>query len=178
MKENYIKNRIPSPLARSLPAGQVGVLLAICLLAGCTSTDAIYKNYNKLEHFENGVNAKQAKIMAQRMLINTEERDSYRISYPDIKTGPLVYKYPGYWFVVFGHNWLEPMSKNPLAGTYRELMETEYLVVINKKTGHMPFFGEWYPKRENDFDWVFDPHAYNRIDPLALPPGKQSKELF
>jgi len=90
----------------------------------------------------------------------------------------MAYKYPGYWFVVFGHNWLEPLSVNALTDTYRELMATEYLVVINKKTGRMPFYGEWYPKRENDFDWVFDQHAYNRKDPLILPPGKQSKQLF
>lgn len=153
-------------------------LLALALLTGCTSTEAIYKNYDKMVHLENGVNAEQAKIIAQKKLINTDEKDSYRISYPDIKTGPLVYKYPGYWFVVFGHNWLEPMSSDPLAGTYTQLRETEYLVVINKKTGQVPFFGEWYPKRENDFDWVFDQHAYNRKDPLILPPGKQSKELF
>jgi len=154
-------------------------LVALCFLTGCTSTDAIYKNYDKMVvHLENGVDAQEAKVIAQKKLINTEEKDSYRISFPDIKTGQMVYKYPGYWFVIFGHNWLEPMSSNPLAGTYTELRETEYLVVIDKKTGKIPFFGEWYPKRENDFDWVFDQHAFNRKDPLILSPGKQSKELF
>lgn len=153
-------------------------LLALCLLTGCTSTQAIYKNYDKIVHNEHGVNAEQAKIIAQKKLINTEEKDSYRISFPDIKTGQLAYKYPGYWFVVFGHNWLEPLSTEALAGTYTELRETEYLVVIDKKTGQVPFFGKWYPKRENDFDWVFDRHAYNRKDPLILKPGRQSKELF
>jgi len=151
--------------------------LVLCVLSGCTSTKAIYKNYDNL-HIENGVNAQQAKIMAQRILINTEEKDDYRISFPDIKTGLLANKYPGYWFVVFGHNLFEPMSSNALTESYKDLLETEYLVVINKKTGKSPFFGEWYPKRENDFDWVFDQHAYNRKDPLVLPPGKQSKELF
>jgi len=158
--------------------GGIKYCVPLIILAGCTSTEAIYKNYDKIVHNENGVNAEQAKIIAQRMLINTEQRDSYRVSFPDIKTGPMVFKYPGYWFVVFGHNWLEPMSSNALTGTYRELMATEYLVVINKKTGRMPFYGEWFPKRENDFDWVFDKHAYNRKDPLVLPPGKQSIELF
>ena len=153
-------------------------LLLLCFLAGCTSTKAIYKNYDTMVNLSNGVDSKEAKIMAQKKLINTEEKDTYRISFPDIKTGPLVYKYPDYWFVVFGHNWLEPMSMSPLAGTYTELRETEFLVVINKKTGKIPFFGQWYPKRENDFDWVFAPHAYNKKDPLALPPGKQSKEKY
>ncbi len=175
MKKYFNVNWIPS-----LIVGRVreGGILALCFLAGCTSTRAIYKNYDKLVHVENGVDAEEAKIMAQRMLIDTEEKDSYRISFPDIKTGQMVYKYPDYWFVVFGHNFFEPMSSNALTDNYTELLETEYLVVINKKTGKMPFFGEWYPKRENDFDWVFDRHAYNRKDPLLLPPGKQGKELF
>ena len=153
-------------------------ILTLCLLAGCSSTKAIYKNYDTLVRTSDGVNAQEAKIMAQRILIGTEEKDSYRVSYPDIKTGPMVARYPDFWFVVFGHNFLEPLSTSALTDTYRELLKTEYLVVINKKTGKSPFFGEWYPKRENDFDWVFDQHAYNRKDPLALPPGRQSKEIF
>ena len=153
-------------------------LLAFCLFAGCTSTDAVYKNYDHLVRLEDGVNGQEAKIIAQKKLINTEEKDSYRTSYPDIKTSPMARKYPDYWFVVFGHNWLEPMSGDALNATYTELRESLFLVVINKKTGETPFIGEWYPKRENDFDWVFDQHAYNHKDPLALPPGKPARELF
>ncbi len=156
----------------------ISTIFALCLLSGCTSTKAIYRNYDTMVHVDKGVDAEAAKIMAQRMLIDTEVRDDYRVSFPDIKTGSMVYKYPDYWFVVFGHNFMEPLSQNALTPTYRELVETEYLVVINKKTGKMPFYGQWYPKRENDFDWVFDQHAYNRKDPLVLPPGKQSKEMF
>ena len=157
---------------------KIYILLALCFLAGCTSTKAIYKNYGNLVHNEKGVNSEQAKIIAQKVLINAIERDSYRISYPDIKVGKLVDKYPNYWFVVFGHNWLEPMSQSPYAGTYRDLIAKEFLVVIGKETGNITFFGEWYPKRENDFDWVFDQDAYKRKDPLALPPGRQSKEIL
>jgi len=150
----------------------------ILILAGCTSTKAIYQNYDHLVKPGQSVNDQQAKIMAQRILISTEEKDSYRVSYPDLKTGPLVAKYPAYWFVVFGHNFLEPMSQDALTTSYKDLLQTEYVVVINKKTGTSPFFGEWYPKRENDFDWVFDLHAYNRKDPLVLAPYKQSQKLF
>jgi len=153
-------------------------LLALCCLIGCASTADINRNYDRLAHFEKGVNPELAKVIAQRMLLKTAESDRYRITYPDIKVGKLVDKYPGYWFVVFGHNWFEPMSQSPYAGTYRELIAAEFLVVIDKNTGKVPFFGEWYPKRENDFDWVFDQHAYNRKDSLSLPPGRQSKDLF
>jgi hypothetical protein len=157
---------------------KIGGLLVLCFLAGCASTQAIYKNYDQLVKPGSSVDAQSAKIMAQRVLIATEEKDSYRISFPDIKTGPLANKYPDYWFVVFGHNFLEPLSNDALKDSYKDLLQTDYLVVIEKKTGKSPFFGEWYPKRENDFDWVFDPHAYNRSNPLALPPGKQSKQLL
>ena len=153
-------------------------LLAISLLSGCVSTGTIDKDYHNLGHLENGADARQAKIIAQKTLLNTEEKDFYRISFPDIKTGLSAQKYPGYWFVVFGHNWLEPLSQDALRASYSDLRETEYLVVIDKETGKTRFFGEWYPKRENDFDWVFDPKAYKRRDSIALPPGKQSKEMF
>ncbi|MDE1921497.1 MAG: hypothetical protein KGI24_08660 [Candidatus Omnitrophica bacterium] len=153
-------------------------LLVLCFLTGCSSTEAIYKNYDKLIFPGKAVSAEQAKVIAQRKLIGTGDKDSYRISYPDIKTGPLADKYPDDWFVVFGHNWLSPLNKNAMLDTYTELRETQYLVVVDKKTGEVVFFGEWYPERENDFDWVFDRHAYNRKDPLALPPYKQSRELF
>jgi len=155
---------------------QAGLMLI--LLAGCTSTKAIYKNYDALISPGGAVDAEQAKIIAQRMLIDTEQKDSYRLSYPDIKTGDIVYKYPNFWFVVFGHNFLEPMSNDALNPTYRDLLETEFLVVVDRRNGKIAFDGEWYPKRENDFDWVFDLHAYNRKDPLALPPYKQAKQLF
>ncbi|MDE2028740.1 MAG: hypothetical protein KGK03_06150 [Candidatus Omnitrophica bacterium] len=155
-------------------------VLLLCFLAtaaGCASTKAIYKNYQRMVH-PGPVGTEQAKIIAQRKLIDTIERDSYRVTYPDIKTGALAAKYPDYWFVVFGHNWLEPMNKHAYLNTYTQLRQAQYVVVINKKNGDVKFFGEWYPERENDFDWVFDPHAYNRKNPLALPPYKQSKELF
>jgi hypothetical protein len=129
-------------------------------------------------HVENGIDMKSAKMIAQKKLINTYEKDNYRISVPDIKTGPQADKYPGYWFVVFGHNWFSPMSSDPFAGTYTQLRETEYLVVIDKKTGAVPFYGQWYPKRENDFNWVFDRAAYRKKNSIALPPGEQSKEIF
>jgi len=153
-------------------------VLVLCLLAGCASTGDIYKNYEKLGRLENGVNAQQAKIIAQRKLIATEEKDAYRISLPDIKNDPSANKYPGYWFVVFGHNWLEPLSNDALTASYTDLREKVFLVVIDKKTAEVPFVGEWFPQRENDFDWVFHPRAYNKKDPLTLPPGKQSKEVF
>jgi hypothetical protein len=161
---------------RSKPLGWV--ILPLIFLAGCVSSKDVYKNYDSMVRPGQEVNAGQAKVIAQKKLLGTIDKERYRVSYPDIKTGEIVKKYPDYWFVVFGHNWLEPMSTYPMAWTYKQLRETEFLVVIDKKTGGTLFVGEWYPKRENDFDWVFNPHAYNRKDSLALPPGEQTKALY
>ncbi len=157
---------------------KISGILALCLLTGCTSTETVYKNYDNLMPVRNGATAEQAKVIAQRALINTEEKDCFRLSFPDINTSPMALKYPDYWFVVFGHNFLEPFLPYPLIESYRELVQMEYVVVIDKKTGKILFHGEWFPKRENDFDWVFDPHAYNRKDPLVLPPYQHSRELL
>ncbi len=153
------------------------VLLMLVSAVGCTSLDAIQKNYKTLVSVQDGVDEQEAKIMAQNTIIKTMEKDYYRITAPDIKTTESALKYSDFWFVVFGHNWLSPISTDPLAKTYSELREAECLVVINKKSGEIKFNGEWYPKRANDFDWVFDRQAYNAINPLALPPGEQSHTL-
>jgi|GEM_PF-3518884 len=150
------------------------VIISLFLMGGCSSTEAIYKNYNNLD-LKAGVKEHEAKIIAQRIIISTSEARNYRITAPDIKTIQQALKYPDFWFVIFGHNWFSPVSSEPLAKTYTELREAEFLVVIDKNNGHIKFSGLWYPKRENDFDWVFDLGGYKRNDPLALPPYTEIK---
>lgn len=153
------------------------LLGALIVLTGCASTEAIYKNYDAMVNTADGVGEAEAKLIAQRKIIATEEKRNYRITAPDVKTTEEALKYPDYWFVVFGHNWFSPVSMDPAAKTYTELRETQYLVVINKSTGEVKFFGEWYPKREKTFFWVFDQEGYMKdLPPLSLPPGEQSKE--
>lgn len=142
-------------------------------LMGCSSTKAVYENYNNLVNLKDGVNQRDAKIIAQRVIVATPEERNYRITAPDIKTDKEALKYANYWFVVFGHNWLSPISTDPLAKTYTELKETNFLVVIDKKNGSIKFAGLWYPKIENDFDWVFNREAYKAHDPLAQAPYKE-----
>ncbi len=146
------------------------IITSVVLFVGCASTEAIYKNYNNLVNLDDGVTEKEAKIIAQRIIISSEEQNSYRITAPDIKTTHETVKYPEYWFVVFGHNWLSPISTDPLAQTYTQLRETHFVVVINKANGNIKFAGLWYPKRAANFDWVFDPDAYKQDNPLALAP--------
>ena len=154
------------------------VLGIVFLTVGCSSMDAVYNNYDRLVNVKDGVDAQEAKLIAQRMIINAMEKRDYRITAPDIKTGPEALQYPDFWFVVFGHNWFSPMSTDPMAKTYTQLREAVYLVVINKQDGTLKFYGQWYPKREADFDWVFEPESYRLKDPLALPPYEKSKKLF
>ncbi len=54
--------------------------------------------------------------------------------------------------IIFGRNWLSPISTEEGAKTYTELKEAQYLVVIAKKDGQIYFSGEYYPKRSPDFD--------------------------
>jgi hypothetical protein len=145
-------------------------LTSLFIIAGCASTDAIYKNYDTLVNVKDGVNEREAKIIAQKIIISTDEQRNYRVTAPDIKTDYETSKYSDYWFVVFGHNWFSPISTDPLAKTYTELKEAQFIVVINKQDGDIKFTGLWYPKRSHDFNWVFDPEAYKRSSQLALPP--------
>ena len=155
-------------------------LLVVFVLAigGCASTDAIYQNYANLVDTSDGANEQEAKIIAQKEIIGMQQSRDYRITAPDIKTTPEALQYPQYWFVGFGHNWLSPISTDPMAKTYTQLRETQYLVVIDKKTGEIKFSGEWYPKRRGDFGWVFDPNGYKKGRPLALPPGEKGQPAF
>lgn len=146
--------------------------------AGCASTKAINDNYNKMVNSSDGVTDQEAKIIAQKELVGTQQKRDYRVTAPDIKSTPEALKYPAYWFVVFGHNWFSPMSTDPLAKTYRELREGMFLVVIDKNSGEIKFSGEWFPKRATDFDWIFDPDSYKAAHPLGLFPGEPGQKLL
>ena len=76
---------------------KIYILLALCLMAGCVSTGEIDRNYNNLGRLDQGVSARAAKTIAQKVIMKTAESDYYRISFPDIKVGKLADKYPGYW---------------------------------------------------------------------------------
>ena len=156
------------------------IVLAIFVLTvgGCASMEAIYRNYDRMVNVSDGVNDQEAKIIAQKQIIGMQQSRDYRVTAPDIKTTPQALGYPQYWFVVFGHNWLSPISTDPMAKTYTQLRETQYLVVIDKQTGEIKFSGEWYPKRRSDFGWVFEPDGYKANHPLDLPPGEKGQPLF
>lgn len=148
----------------------LGLILIIVSVSGCASVKAIDTNYQKMVNVSDGVSAEEAKIIAQKEIISTYEQRAYRVTAPDIKTTEQALKYPDFWFVAFGHNWLSPMSTDALAKTYTELKEAVYVVVIDKKTGVIKFSGEWFPKRNDGFDWVFNLEGYRAKEGLQLAP--------
>jgi hypothetical protein len=155
------------------------VLGAFLLVSfGCASIDAVQKNYDAMVDMKDGVSEHEAKLIAQKEILNVQEKRDYRITAPDIKTTEAASKYPMYWFVVFGHNWFSPISMDPTAKTYTELREAQYVVVIDKLSGEIKFSGQWFQKRQNNFDWVFNPEAYREGNRLALPPYEKGTPLF
>ena len=155
---------------------QLLCVLGLLAVIGCATNEAVYRNFSSLINVQDGIDEQEAKIIAQRNIIVTQERRDYRITAPDIKTTMEAQKYADYWFVVFGHNWLSPISTDPMAKTYTELKEAQYLVVINKKTGDVKFTGQWYPKRADNFDWIFDPDSFRKQHAIGLFPGEPSKQ--
>ena len=149
------------------------ILLAMTVTS-CASREDIMKNYEELIDYSDGVSIKEAKMIAQRKIISVQEKKHYKITAPGVINNSASHKYEDYWFVVFGHNWLSPISTDAGAKTYTELKEAQYLVVIDKKDGNIIFAGEYYPKRSPEFDWVFQERRpwEDRINP---PPGIPSE---
>ena len=116
----------------------------LIILEAAPPTAAIYKNYDKIVPCSKWHECRIPQDHRTTDLINTKERTIMGPRFLTLNS-QIVYKYADYWFVVFRHNWLEPVSQNALTDTYRELIATEYLVVINKKTGKIPFLANGIP---------------------------------
>ena len=150
------------------------MIFLIVSVCSCASREDIMQNYEEKLDYIDGVDMKEAKIIAQRKIISVAEKRNYKITAPGIISTPAAKKYEDYWFVVFGHNWLSPISTEEGAKTYSELKEAQYLVVISKKEGQIVFAGEYFPKRSAEFAWVFEERKpwEDRITP---PPGISSQ---
>ena len=157
------------------------IALMIMLMAGltsCASREDIIKNYEEKVNYVDGVNAEEAKSIAKRKIITAEEQRNYKITAPGILNNLYTQKYSDYWFVVFGHNWLSPISTDPNSKTYTELKEAQYLVVIHKNTGDIVFAGEYFSKRSQEFDWVFKERRPwdERLTPPAGVPSQETNQ--
>jgi hypothetical protein len=155
------------------------ILLTVLVLLGftsCASREEIIRNYEEKVDYSDGVSIPEAKLIAKRKIITVQEKRNYKITDPEVLNNVFSEKYSDYWFVVFGHNWFSPISTDENAKTYRELMAAQYLVVIDKKTGEIPFYGEYFPKRSQGFEWVFqDRRPWE--DHVTPPAGIPSQEV-
>lgn len=152
----------------------IGMIMAALSLSDCATREDIMKNYEERVIFTDGVNLQEAKIVAQRKIIAVEEKRNYKITAPAVLNNSASNAYEDYWFVVFGRNWLSPISTDENAKTYTQLKESQYLVVIDKTEGQIFFSGEYFPKRSPDFNWVFEERQpwRERVNPPAGIPSK------
>lgn len=144
------------------------------MMTSCASREDIMQNYEERVNYTDGINLKEAKIIAQRKIISVQEKRYYKITAPGVINNDASLKYDDYWFIIFGRNWLSPISTEEGAKTYTELKEAQYLVVIGKKDGQIVFSGEYYPKRSPNFDWVFQERRPwdERVNPPAGIPSE------
>jgi hypothetical protein len=154
------------------------ILLTALVLLGftsCASREEIIRNYEEQVDYSDGVSIPEAKLIAKRKIITVQEKRNYKITDPEVLNNVFSEKYSDYWFVVFGHNWFSPISTDENAKTYRDLMAAQYLVVIDKKTGEIPFYGEYFPKRSHGFEWVFQERRpwEDRVTPPAGIPSQE-----
>ena len=151
------------------------MLLLVIGLVSCASREEIIRNYEEQVDYTNGVDAREAKLIAKHKIIGVQEQRNYKLTAPSILESGYTQKYPDYWFVVFGQNLLSPISTDSSAKTYSELLDAQYMVVINKRTGEIPFYGEYFPKRVRNFDWVFEERKpwEDRVNPPAGIPSQE-----
>lgn len=152
----------------------IWTIIAAVSLSACASREDIMKNYEERIDYSNGVEFQEAKIIAQRKIISVEEKRNYKITAPGVLNNAAAKAYEDYWFVVFGPNWLSPISTDGSAKTYTQLKEARYLVVISKIDGQIVFAGEYFPKRSPEFNWVFEERQpwRERVDPPAGIPSE------
>lgn len=154
--------------------GLMMMLAMAVMISSCASREDIMKNYEERVDFNDGVNITEAKIIAQRRILSVQEKRYYKLTAPGVINNAASFQYDDYWFVVFGRNWLSPISTEEGTKTYTELKEAQYLVVIGKKDGQIVFAGEYYPRRSSDFTWVFQERRpwEDRISPPAGIPSE------
>lgn len=152
----------------------IGMIMAAVSLSACATREDIMKNYEEHVISTDGVNLHEARAIAQRKIITVEEKRNYKITAPAVLNNSASNAYDDYWFVVFGRNWLSPISSDENAKTYTQLKESQYLVVIDKTDGQIVFSGEYFPRRSPDFNWVFEERQpwRERVNPPAGIPSK------
>ena len=98
----------------------VTFVIGILLLSGCATIGGINKSYESV-NYSDGIDGKEAKVIAQKKLLLEHFSHNYMISTPDIK------KMDKYWSVAF--------LFEPTTLPSSEYFQTFYRVSIDCKTG-------------------------------------------
>ncbi len=91
------------------------ILIITILLSGCATTRSIYANYDSV-NYGDGVSKQEAKIIAQKELLDVKQHSSYMISFPDVEDKGT------YWKVIFSSLYMNRLA---------------YIIDINKTTGEI-----------------------------------------
>lgn len=118
------------------------ILFGIAIFMGCAiSIESINKNYTKI-NFQDGISKSDAKIIAQKALLDSGEITKYIYEKPIFDNDLFVQKrYPNYAFVHFA----------PEAGS-----NEGFLVIINEERGEVKYTGPFSPVQNKDYDMFFN----------------------
>ncbi|HQO58660.1 MAG TPA: hypothetical protein PLT76_08070 [Candidatus Omnitrophota bacterium] len=118
------------------------LIAAAVFLAGCSVAARVNKDYAGLNRTD-GVDEKEAGVIARHALLNSQSPKRFHINKASILSDRLVEPYPDYFFVSFypvafdDHFW-------------------RYLVVIDKKTGQVVREDQYRPLKNFNYEWVFN----------------------
>ncbi len=114
-------------------------LLSLIFMSGCT---VLTIDSSKVDS-GNGIDREEAMIIAQMRISKTMEAQSHKVTEPMVLSGTNAQAYPDYWFVIFPPKF------------FSFQWSTQYLVVIDKKTGEIRHASPWNPRERDNFDWIF-----------------------
>jgi hypothetical protein len=111
-------------------------IVLLTMLVGCATVGSIDKSYQAIE-YSDGINKKEAIIIAKQHILGTEYKHQYRIINPGIKDKK------EYWEVAF-------LPKNSIVRLpwvfFTKFNDDCYLVYVKKSSGEIAWDGIWGSK--------------------------------
>lgn len=117
------------------------LLINVTLLSGCASIESIDKNYAKINSHD-GISKNEARIMAQKALLDSGEIKKYIYERPIFDNDLFVQKrYLNHAFIHFA-----PVDSS----------DEGFLVIINEKLGEIKYAGPFNIVQNRDYDTFFN----------------------
>ena len=125
-------------------------------MSGCATANSINKGYGKIK-YKDGVNKKEALLIAKKCLIESPVKGKYRIINPSILNNGDTYPHPNHWFISFNNKPFTPDSM--------------FLVVVDKRNGEIVYSEKKYFSTVKGLRWIFE------LEGKTYPWHKTSDEL-